>query len=103
MVPRKVSEADGKIPSMMYPLNDHLDDSSSVPYDIPRGTCPRCGSAEVRHLVIGMPTGPGAFDTTPDWVTWVGCMHPGHDRECARCGTAWTFDGPSRLHYPGSR
>ena len=60
------------------------------PYDLPRGTCPRCGSGDVRHLMIGDPTHPESMDITPNWVEWVGCIHPGHDRECDGCGLDWT-------------
>jgi hypothetical protein len=62
------------------------------PYDVPRGTCPRCGSGDVRHLVIGMPALPESMSATPDWVEWVGCLHPGHDRECDACGLDWTVE-----------
>jgi hypothetical protein len=63
------------------------------PYDVPRGTCPECGSRAVRHLMIGYPVDPEALDSLPTWVEFVGCMHPGHDRECGRCGLAWLDDG----------
>lgn len=62
--------------------------------DTLRGTCPVCGSGEVRHLVIGMPAGPDLMDDDPEWVVWVGCVHPGHDRECDACGAVWIDDGP---------
>lgn len=55
-----------------------------------RGTCPRCGSGEVAHLVIGMPAGPDVMQDGPEWEVWVGCVHPGHDRECRACGVVWT-------------
>lgn len=58
----------------------------AVPYVVPRGSCPACGSGEVIHLVIGMPANPEAWGSGPDWVRWVGCVHPGWDRECAQCG-----------------
>ena len=60
-----------------------------VEYDVPRGTCPRCGTDQVVHLVIGMPASPGDFGSGPDWVSWVGCVHPGFDRSCAECGLTW--------------
>ena len=47
------------------------------PYDVPRGTCPRCGSGDVRHLVIGMPALPESMSATPDWVEWWGACTPG--------------------------
>lgn len=59
-------------------------------HDVPRGICPRCGSDDVRHLAIGMPAGPEVTSGTPPWVSWVGCVHPGHDRECDACGEAWS-------------
>lgn len=67
------------------------------PCDAVRGTCPRCGTADVLRLVIGMPAQPGDGGTAPDWVRWVGCVHPGHDRECRSCGTRWVADGPADL------
>ncbi len=33
------------------------------------------------------------MDTVPAWVESVGCVHPGHNRECRRCGHEW-------LDYP---
>ena len=71
---------------MMLPPND----GAPEPYDVPRGTCPSCGSGEVVHLVIGLPSGPGAGSGDPDWVSWVGCVHPGFDRECNSCGATWS-------------
>lgn len=56
------------------------------PYDVPHGTCPRCGSGEVIHVLAGLPVGPVG---TPSSVAWVGCMPPGHDRECEGCGLRW--------------
>src|SRR5689334_19883128 len=53
------------------------EDLEREPYDVPRGACPACGSGDVTHLVIGMPSGPGAMEGDPDWVHWVGCVHPG--------------------------
>lgn len=64
-------------------------DGAHEPYDVPRGTCPSCGSGEVVHLIIGMPSGPDAGSGDPDWVRWVGCMHPGFERECSSCGATW--------------
>ncbi|WP_445257340.1 hypothetical protein [Nocardioides aurantiacus] len=40
-------------------------------------------------MVIGMPAGPDAWSGDTDWVRWVGCMHPGFDRECSSCGATW--------------
>ncbi|GAA0969990.1 hypothetical protein ENKNEFLB_03888 [Nocardioides aquaticus] len=70
-------------------LADMTDPWSAAPapsYDVPRGSCPRCGSGEVTHVLAGLPVGPVE---TPSWVAWVGCMPPGHDRACAECGLRW--------------
>lgn len=74
---------------MMLPP-ELCEDVEYPPYDVPRGTCPRCGSADVRHLIIGMPSGPAVMDSTPEWVVWVGCLHPGYGRACDQCGLVWT-------------
>ena len=72
---------------------DRWDVGEPMPYDVPRGTCPRCGTDQVVHLVIGMPLPDDLMDG-PDWVSWIGCIHPGFDRSCAECG--WTWDsGPN--------
>ena len=86
---------------MMLPP-DEFDEVEIEPYDVPRGVCPRCGSSEVRHIVIGLPAGPEVMEGTPEWVAWVGCDHPGYDRECHPCGLAWTspHDGALEL-IPG--
>ena len=42
---------------MMLPLNE-LDGHEVESYDIPRGMCPRCGSGDIRHLLIGRPRRP---------------------------------------------
>ena len=67
---------------------DMWDRSEPVEYDVPRGTCPRCGTDQIVHLVIGMPTSADAT-TGPHWASWVGCIHPGFDRSCAECGLTW--------------
>jgi hypothetical protein len=59
-------------------------------YDVPRGTCPACGSGEVIHLVIGMPSDADVLRGLPEWVQLVGCVHPGWERECAACGARWS-------------
>lgn len=64
------------------------------PYGLPRGTCPRCGSADVRHLVAGLPGTPEwTGGSTPEWVDGVGCLLPLHNRECDGCSLEWTDDG----------
>ena len=64
-------------------------DGDIAPYDVPRGTCPSCGSAEVTHLIIGMPMGPPEDLGDPPWVSWVGCLHPGYNRRCSACDHTW--------------
>jgi hypothetical protein len=61
------------------------------PYDVPRGTCPSCGSGRVRHHIIGYPPPPEARNT-PRWVSWEGCLHPGYTRSCRACGARWLED-----------
>jgi hypothetical protein len=70
---------------------DQLGDVDIEPYDVPRGTCPRCGSGRVRHHIIGYPPPPEARHT-PRWVAWEGCIHPGYDRDCRACGLTWLDD-----------
>lgn len=60
-----------------------------------RGVCPRCGSHNVRHLMIGLISGPEKLERLPDWVSYLGCMHPGHLRECDDCGVGWGLAGVS--------
>ena len=76
-------------------------DTGAEPYDVPRGTCPECGSRAVKHLVIGYLEHPEAMDTAPAWVEWVGCMHPGYNRECRRCGLTWSDYGDDDEDDPG--
>jgi hypothetical protein len=84
---------------MMLPPGG-VDDDEVAPYDDPCRHCPACGGGEVRHLVIGMPIDPEAMTRTPAWVDWVGCGHPGYDRECERCGLTWDSEDPPRLASP---
>ena len=74
---------------MMLPPDDQ-GDFDRKPYDVARGDCPSCGSGEVTHLMIGMPTGPEVMEGGPGWVEWVGCVHPGYNRSCGSCGATWT-------------
>jgi hypothetical protein len=37
-----------------------------------------------------MPAQSADWGSGPDWVEWLGCVHPGYDRRCALCGQAWT-------------
>ena len=56
-----------------------------------RGTCPRCGSDQVVHVVFGLPA-PGAAERAPEWVEFAGCVvwpNP-PDRRCEHCGHAWS-------------
>lgn len=46
---------------MMLPP-DEFDEVEIEPYDVPRGTCPWCGSWEVRHFVVGLPAGPEVME-----------------------------------------
>ena len=89
-----VSRPDGIVLHMMEPRNEQGDDHVRR-YRVPRGKCPRCGGRDVRHLVIGLPAGPASEESTPEWVDWVGCVHPGHDRECEQCGLAWDSRQPA--------
>jgi hypothetical protein len=60
-----------------------------VPYEVPRGTCPRCGSDQVVHMIIGLlASGPDRL-RVPSWACLLGCVHPGFDRSCAECGHTW--------------
>lgn len=63
--------------------------TAETSYDERRDTCPKCASTEVRHLIIGMPSGPDDMDGSPEWVSWVGCIDPGFNRECGSCGYQW--------------
>ena len=55
---------------MMLPPDQWGSGEPTPPYDVPRGTCPRCGSTQVVHLVIGMPASPEELGSGPDWVSW---------------------------------
>jgi hypothetical protein len=63
---------------------------SDQPYDVARGTCWRCGSGEVRHHIMGMPSSPEAMDRAPDWVEWHAHRQPGFTRSCQACGQRWS-------------
>lgn len=87
---------------MVLPL-DELDGHEVQSHDIPRGTCPRCGSRDIRHLLIGRPAGLKPMNSTQDWVAWVGCVHLEYDRECDDCGLAWSNADPSGPVVPRER
>jgi ribosomal protein S27AE len=55
-----------------------------------RGTCPRCGSGDVIHVVLGMPA-PFEVESAPPWVEFAGCVLVGEPttRRCDRCGAGW--------------
>jgi hypothetical protein len=59
------------------------------PRPVARETCPRCGSGDVVHVVIGGPASADDVGSGSDRVRWAGCVHPGHDRECRACGSRW--------------
>lgn len=67
------------------------DEASSSAFDGVRGTCPRCGSEQVLHHIVGMPLAE-AFDSAPPWVIWEGCLGPAPERECESCGHDWWPD-----------
>ena len=84
-------------------LDDGLAGSSGEPYDVPRGTCPLCASVDVIHLAIGMPAGPADWGSGPEWLHWVGCVHPGYNRRCTACEGTWserTEVGPTLPDLP---
>ncbi len=80
------------MPTMSDAISGH-EPEPYVPYDVPRGTCPECGSGAVKHLVVGYLVDPEAMDTAPAWVEWTGCLHPGFNRECRRCRLTWSDYG----------
>jgi hypothetical protein len=65
---------------MMKSTSDAIHGWEPEPYDVPRGTCPECGSRAVKHLVIGYLEHPESMETTPAWVERVGCLHPEQPR-----------------------
>jgi hypothetical protein len=75
-------------------MSDAIYEPDPEPYDVPRGTCPECGSGAVRHHVIGMPAHPEVMETAPAWVEFEGCVHPGYTRSCRACGLHWTDEEP---------
>jgi hypothetical protein len=60
-------------------------------YDVPRGTCPSCGSGRVVHHVYGMPI-LEVMETAPAWVSFEGCLRDHYDRSCRACGLRWEDD-----------
>ena len=73
-----------------FVAGDVLPPDAGPTYEVPRGTCPSCGSGDVTHLMIGMPARPADVGSGPDWIEWVGCMHPGYTRRCESCEQVWT-------------
>jgi hypothetical protein len=61
----------------------------SEPYDVPRGTCPSCGSGAVVHHVYGYLEDPSAMERAPGWVQWEGCVRNPWTRSCRACGFEW--------------
>ncbi|WP_343989907.1 hypothetical protein [Nocardioides dubius] len=37
-----------------------------------------------------MPASSDDVEGSPEWERWVGCIHPGYDRECRTCGATWS-------------
>ena len=52
------------IPAMSI-MSDAIYEPEPEPYDVPRGTCPECGSGAVKHFVIGYLVHPEAMETAP--------------------------------------
>lgn len=71
---------------------DELADQEVEPYDVRRGTCPRCGSRAVVHHLYGLPD-PRAVESWPRWISWEGCLRDVFDRSCRACGARWSEDG----------
>jgi hypothetical protein len=44
-----------------------------------------------------MPATQDDLGSGPDWVHWVGCVHPGWDRECLTCGARWSVSDEQRF------
>lgn len=69
-----------------------MDEDEQVPGGYPgwapRGTCPFCGSGQVHHEVLGMPT-VDAVESAPPWVSF-GCVWGPWDRRCESCERSWT-------------
>lgn len=63
-----------------------------------RGTCPHCGSTDVRHRVFGLPDFSYFCDTDGnvfEWVDLEGCLMPDEptfNRNCERCRHQWNDD-----------
>lgn len=63
-----------------------------------RGTCPRCGSGEVTHVMFGMPAFED-YEQSPPWVEFAGCVVEGaRARYCDDCGHGW--DPPDEEGVP---
>lgn len=66
-----------------------------------RGTCPRCGGDQVLHHVIGMPM-LEAYESSPSWVLWEGCVGMGPERECQECEHGWQPEDVGFAEEPDS-
>ncbi|MBE9404262.1 hypothetical protein IOE58_08715 [Brachybacterium sp. Marseille-Q2903] len=76
-----------------------LGEEPTPPYTEPRGTCPDCGSARVRHHLLGM-ADPRTDPPPPDWVDWHGCLLPFGDRSCEECDNFWRVGWLEEPHAP---
>ncbi|WP_166139178.1 hypothetical protein [Nocardioides ochotonae] len=55
-----------------------------------RGTCPRCGSADVTRVEWGMPAPEGSEGSLrPPWLQSGGCVVGQYDAICAECEQRW--------------
>lgn len=66
-------------------------DQPASPYNAPRGSCPDCGSGEVRHVVAGPFEDRSQVDD-PQWVDWRPDLVIHCDRECETCGLEWSCE-----------
>lgn len=66
-------------------------DAGARQTDWVRDSCPRCGSGQVLHRIMGMPVRE-AYESSPPWVLWEGCLGQGPERECLDCEHDWWVD-----------